>query len=162
MDSGVLGMIIFGAVTVVAVVVWRVAMTKARLPPHPPLGPMPASEAGKYYALTEPAIAWEAVKGWDVNQVPPSFAEPSPIDHVILTPRLLEFCTGRTGRLSRVFNFLVRAIGDVEFDPSPIPPGMAPGGSGVVTIHTPSGRTLLIASGAFAQALDQAARRARG
>jgi hypothetical protein len=160
MDSGLLGMIIFVSVTVVSLVVWRVAMTKARLPPHPPLGPMPASDASKYYALTEPAIAFEAVKGWGVNEVPPSFGVPSPVDHVILTPRLLEFCTGRAGRLARVFNFLVGAIGRVDFDPTALPAG-TPAGTGVVTIHTPSGRTLLVASSAFAQALDHAARRAR-
>jgi hypothetical protein len=154
-------MIIFGCVTVAAVVVSRVLLGKAKLPPLPPFGPMPREDVGKYYALGEPAIAWEAVRGWNVNEMPPAFNAPAPVDHVILTPSLLEFCTARTGRLARVFNFLVAAIQHVEFNPMGLPPGFAPPGVGIVTIHTPSGRTLLVASGAFAQALEHAVRGAR-
>ena len=162
MDEGVLGMIIFGAVTVVSIIVWRVAMVKARLPPHAPFTPLPPGDASKYFALSAPALAWEGVRGWRVNEVPPALHGPCPVDHVILTPRLLEFCNGQSGRLARIFNFLVGAIQNVEFNPSALPSGMAPGGTGLLTIHTPSGRTLVVASGAFAQALDQAVRRARG
>jgi hypothetical protein len=159
MDQGVLGMIIFAAVTVVAIVVWRVVLVKAKLPPHAFFAPLPPADATKYFELTEPAIAWEGVRGWNVNEMPPAFNAPGPIDHVILTPRLLEFCNGQSGRLARVFNFLVGAIVQVDFDPNALPQGMAPNGAGVVTIHTPSGRTLLVASAAFAQSLDQATRR---
>jgi hypothetical protein len=162
MDSGLLGIIVFAGVTAAALVFRFVLLTKARLPPLSPFGLLPVQDVGKYFALNEPALAWEAVRGWGVNEVPAALSAPCPIDHVILTPRLLEFCSGRNGRLARVFNFLVGAILRVDFDPGAVPPGMAPSGTGVVTIHTPSGRTLLVASGSFAHTLDQAARRARG
>jgi hypothetical protein len=122
---------------------------------------MPLAELGKYYALREPALAWEKVRGWELNQQPANLGAPGPIDHIILMPRLLEFCSGAGGKLTLVFNFLVGAIQHVAFDPAAVPQGIAPPDVGLVTIHTPSGQTPLLASAAFAQALQQAVARAR-
>jgi hypothetical protein len=73
-------------------------------------------------------------------------------------PTLLEFCSGATGKLELVFNFLVGAIQRVDFDPNALPGS----GLGVVTVFTPSGRTLFVATPAFAQALDHAVRQSAG
>ena len=75
---------------------------------------------------------------------------------MILTARLLDFCSARSGRIRLVFNFLVQAIEGVDFDPNALPPGIAPSGFGLATIHTPSGQTLLVASAGFVQALRAA------
>jgi hypothetical protein len=161
MDSGVLGMVIFAAVGVVAFVVSKVVLGTKPLPPLPPFGPMPIGDLTKYYRARETPIAWEKVRGWQVNERPPSLAAPAPVDHVVLGPRLLEFCSGASGKMVLVFNFLVAAIEHVGFDPQALPPGMAPPGFGLLTIQTPSGQTLVVASGAFAHALQQVVARAR-
>src|SRR5262249_17919331 len=94
-----LGMGIFAAVLVVSIVVARLVAMKARLPALPPFGPLPAGELSKYFATSEPAIAWEAVRGWNLNEAPASLAQPGAVDHIVLTPRLLNFCSGRSGKL---------------------------------------------------------------
>jgi len=161
--SSYIGMGIFATVVVVSLVVSKVVLAKKPLPAQlPPFGPLPLPDLTKYYAAREPPVAWERVRGWNVNEQPASLAAPSPVDHIVLGGRLLEFCSGASGKLVLVFNFLVGAIEDVEFNPQGIPPGMAPPGIGLVTIHTPSGQTLVVASGSFAQALQQAVARARG
>jgi hypothetical protein len=161
MDSGVLGMVIFAVVLVVSIVVSKVFLGTKPLPPLPPFGPLPPADVTKYYRARETPIAWEKVRGWHVNERPPSLAAPAPVDHVVLGHRLLELCSGASGKMALVFNFLVAAIQHVQFEPQALPPGIAPPGFGLVTIHTPSGQTLLVASPGFAQALQQAVARAR-
>jgi hypothetical protein len=157
------GMGIFVVVGIGAFVLSKVLFGKKALPAMPPFGPLPVADLPTYYAAREVPIAWERVRGWNVNERPPSLTVPSPVDHVVLGARLLEFCSGATGgKMALVFNFLVGAIEHVEFDPRALPPGFAPPDHGLVTIHTPSGQTLLVASGGFAQALQQAIARARG
>jgi hypothetical protein len=161
--SGYLGMGIFAVVLVASLVASKVFLAKKPLPPQlPPFGPLPLAALTKYYAAREPAIVWERVRGWNVNERPPSLGGPSPVDHVVLGGQLLEFCSGASGKMHLVFNFLVGAIQHVEFNPGALPPGTAPPGIGLVTIHTPSGQTLLVASGGFAQALQQAVASAQG
>jgi hypothetical protein len=154
-----------GVLAVVIAVVMGVvksgALGKARLPAFAAFGALPLADLAQYYALRAPPIAWEKVRGWDLNQVPPSLTAPGPIDHVILTAQLLDFCSGSSGKLVLVFNFLVEAILQVEFNPNALTPGTAPDGHGLITVHTPSGRTLLIASSGFAQALEQSVAQAR-
>lgn len=133
---------------------------KKMLPQLPDSGPLPVAELGKYYELREPALAWERVRGWDLNE-PVSFQAPAPIDHVILTPRLLDFCTAKSGKLEMVFNFLVGALQSVSFDPGALPPGSFAAGQGLVTVFTPSGETRLVATQGFVHALQQAMAEAR-
>ena len=142
-------------------VVWRLFLGKAKLPPYAPFSPMPVPEVGKYFDLKEPAIAWEAARGWNLNERPARLDQPGSVDHLILTARLLQFCSAKGGSLSLVFNFLVAAITGVHFDASALPPGIAPPGHGLLTVLTPSGSTLLIASAPFARALDEAVLRAQ-
>ena len=148
-------------VVVAAVMASRMLAAKTRLPPLPAFGPLPLADLPKYFGTKEPALAWEAVRGWDVNERPPSLTGPAPVDQAILTPRVLDFCTGRSGHVALVFNFLVAAIEGVDFDPNALPQGFAPPGFGLATIHTPSGETLLVTSPAFVQALQAAIARAR-
>lgn len=131
---------------------------KAKLPQLPPAGPLPLADLPKYYDVNQPPIAWERVRGWNLNEVPQTLGAPAPIDHVVLLPTLLEFCSGASGKLELVFNFLVGAIQRVDFDPNALPGS----GQGLVTVFTPSGRTLFIATAAFAQALDRAVRMSGG
>jgi hypothetical protein len=152
---GLIGLAITVVVFAVAFVVARSLAAKSKLPPLPELGPRPLAELPKYYAVKEQALAWEGGRGWNVNERPPSLAGPAPVDELILTTRLLNFCTRRSGHLALVFNFLVAAIEDVGFDPAALGPG-APQGYGLMTIITPSGRTLVVASSGFAQALKNA------
>ena len=161
MESGVLGMILVAVVVVGGGIAVKLLGTKAVLPQLPPFGPMPLQDLPKYLATQEPAIAWEAVRGWQLNESPPRLDAPGSIQHIVLTPRVLDFCSTPGGRLALSFNFLVAMIEGVDFQQN-IPPGIAPPGHGVVTISTPSGRTLLVGSPALAQAIDQAVRRARG
>lgn len=144
-----------GAVIVVVSLVKSGLFGKAKLPPLPPAGPLPVADLSKYYDVNQPPIAWERVRGWNLNETPPSLRAEAPIDHVVLLPTLLEFCSGASGKLELVFNFLVGAIQRVEFDPN----ALAGSGQGLVTVFTPSGRTLFVATPAFAQALDHAVRR---
>ena len=127
---------------------------KAKLPPLPLAGPLPLADLPKYYDVNQPPIAWERVRGWNLNEAPPNLNAPAPIDHVVLLPTLLEFCSGASGKLELVFNFLVGAIQRVDFDPNALPGT----GQGLVTVFTPSGRTLFVATPALAQTLDQAVR----
>jgi hypothetical protein len=162
MDFPTLGLVAVVTVLVGATLASKAFFAKPALPATPPFGPLPAAELTKYYAAREVPLAWEKVRGWRVNERPPSLAAPAPIDHCVLGPRLLEFCSGQNGKLVMVFNFLVAAIEHVEFAPQALPPGLAPPGFGLVTIHTPSGQTLLVASSPFVHALNEAAARARG
>jgi hypothetical protein len=146
---------------VVAVLVSRVLAAKTRLPPLPAFGSLPLADLPRYYALREPGLAWEAVRGWDLNERPLALTAEAPIDQAILTPRLLNFCTGRDGHVRLLFNFLVAAIERVDFDPAALPPGLAPPGFGLATIHTPSGQTLMVASAAFIEMLRNAIAQAR-
>ena len=154
-------MILVAVVVVGGGIAVKLLGTKAVLPQLPPFGPMPLQDLPKYLATQEPAIAWEAVRGWQLNESPPRLDAPGSIQHIVLTPRVLDFCSTPGGRLALSFNFLVAMIEGVDFQQN-IPPGIAPPGHGVVTISTPSGRTLLVGSPALAQAIDQAVRRARG
>jgi len=154
MDSSAL----IGALAVVGIIVvfalFRLGVLgKARLPPLPEAQPLPVAELSKYFDLREPALAWERVRAWDLNHQPPSFHTPAPFDHLILTHRLLDFCSGASGKLVLGFNFLVAAIENVEFDPNALAPG---GTQGLLTVYTPSGRTFAVTTPAFAQALQQA------
>jgi hypothetical protein len=154
MDSSAL----IGAVAVIGVIVvislFRMGVLgKARLPALPEAGPLPVMDLPKYFDLSEPAIAWERARAWDLNQAPPNWNAPAPVDHLILTQRLLDFCSGASGKLVLSFNFLVEAIENVEFDPNALAPG---GNQGLLTVYTPSGRTFAVTTTAFAQALQQA------
>ena len=77
------------------------------------------------------------------------------IDHVVLTGRLLDFCSASTGKLTLVFNFLVGAIQKVSFEAG-LPAGAVAPGQGLVTVYTPSGQTRLIATQHFALTLERA------
>ena len=155
MDSTTyIGAAIFALILVVSLVKARVFRGRAKLPQLPPAGPLPLGELSKYYDLNQPPIAWERVRGWSLNEAPPTLSSPAPIDHVILLPTLLEFCSGASGKLELAFNFLVGAIQRVEFDPNALPGT----GQGLVSVFTPSGRTLFVATPAFAQTLDRAVR----
>jgi hypothetical protein len=157
--AGGVGLLMVIVIALIAVVHSRSA--KAYLPHAPNLGAQPAADLRKYYDLQEPALAWEKVRAWELNQTPPALDAPGSIDHLVLTPSLLEFCSGRTGKLELVFNFLVAAIQHIEFDPHALVRGSAPVGHGLLTIYTPSGCTYAITSGPFAQALHEAMTRAR-
>jgi len=128
---------------------------KKMLPILPASGPLPVAELGQYYELREPALAWERVRGWDLNE-PVSFQQPAPIEHVILTGRVLDFCSAKSGKLELSFNFLVGAIQSVTFDPGALPPGSFASGQGLVTVFTPSGETRLVATQGFVDALKRA------
>jgi hypothetical protein len=130
---------------------------KKMLPVLPPSGPLPVADLARYYELRDTPIAWERVRGWGLNE-PVNFAT-TPIDHVVLTTRLLDFCSGTSGKLTLVFNFLVEAITQVTFDPAPA--GAAAPGQGLVTVFTPSGQTRLLATADFARTLQQAVAKAR-
>jgi hypothetical protein len=150
-------LLVVPVVIVIAVVsLFRMGVLgKKILPQLPESGPLPVAELAQYYELGLPALAWERVRGWDLNE-PVSFQAPPPIEHVILTPRLLDFCTAKSGKLEMVFNFLVGAIQSVTFDPGALPPGSFATGQGLVTVFTPSGETRLIATQGFVNALKQA------
>ena len=150
---GVVGIVAMVVVFVAAFAMSRSLAKKTALPPMPELGARPLADLPKYYPLKEQALAWEGGRGWNVNERPASLAGPAPVDELILTTRLLNFCTRRSGHLALVFNFLVAAIEDVQFDASA--PGLPPG-CGLMTIFTPSGQTLVVASPGFAQALKGA------
>jgi hypothetical protein len=153
--------IVFAVVIVgVGIGMSRSMAAKTKLPPLQPFGARSPNDAAKYYPLKEPAIAWEGGLAWDVNQAP-SFAVAPPVDEMILTARLLNFCTRRSGHLALVFNFLVEAIESVEFNPSGVEPGVAPAEYGMLTIYTPSGRTCVVASAPFHDALRKAVERAQ-
>ena len=69
MDSSAL----IGAVAVIGVIVvislFRMGVLgKARLPALPEAGPLPVVDLPKYFDLSEPAIAWERVRAWELNQ----------------------------------------------------------------------------------------------
>jgi hypothetical protein len=130
---------------------------KKMLPALPASGPLPMAELGRYYDVGEAPLAWERVHGWELNQ--PVDMKVAPVDHVVLTPRLLDFCSGATGKLTLVFNFLVRAIERVTFEPGP--PAAGNPGLGLVTVFTPSGKTHLIATAEFARTLQESVARAR-
>ncbi len=149
-------------VVVIAVVaLFRIGILgKKLLPQLPTSGPLPLDELSKYYELKAPPLAWERVRGWDLNQ-PVDLNSPAPIDQVVLTHRLLDFCSGATGKLELVFNFLVEAIRDVRFEPSALPQGVAAPGQGLVTVFTPSGEARLIATADFARVLQRAVAQAR-
>lgn len=140
--------VVFGA----AFAMSRVLAKKTQLPPLPDFGPRPLESLAMYYPLKEQALAWEGGRGWNVNEQPPSFTAPAPVDELVLTTRLLNFCTRKSGQLALVFNFLVAAIEDVQFDAGALGPN-GPPGYGLLTIYTPSGRTFVVATAAFAQAL---------
>jgi hypothetical protein len=127
---------------------------KKMLPLLPESGALPVAELAKYYDRESP-VAWERVRGWELNQ-PIDLNGPAPIDHVVLTDRLLDFCTGASGKLTLVFNFLVEAIQTVTFEPAPSSVGSVAPDQGLVTIYTPSGQTRLLATGHFARILQQA------
>jgi hypothetical protein len=131
---------------------------KSNLPLFPPSGPLPVGELNKYYKTSDTPLAWERVRGWELNHVPGSLNEPGRIDHVILTPRLLDFCSGSTGKLVLDFNFLVAAILRVEFEPNAL---QGAHDQGLLTVHTPSGQTRLITTSGFASTLHQAVMRAQ-
>jgi hypothetical protein len=133
---------------------------KAKLPPLPEAGPLPVAELSKYYDASDP-IAWERVRGWELNQAPPTLNAPPAIDHLILTPRLLDFCSSASGKLELAFNFLVEAIQKVDFDPNALPAGSGLPDQGLLTSYTPSGRTLALSSGVFARALQNAVSNAK-
>jgi hypothetical protein len=141
---------------IVVVSLYRLGILgKKMLPMLPESGPLPVAELGQYYELTQPALAWERVRGWELNQAV-AVDLPAPIDHVILTPRLLDFCSARTGKLVLEFNFLVGAIETVTFEPGGAPRGSVAPGQGLLTIFTPSGQTRLFATQGFVLQLEQA------
>ena len=125
---------------------------KKTLPPLPEGSPLPVADLSQYYDVSGPLLAWERVRGWELNQG--MMSAPAPIDHVVLTGRLLDFCSASSGKLTLVFNFLVGAIQKVTFDPGQ-PAGMVAPGQGLVTVYTPSGQTRLIATQHFALTLER-------
>jgi hypothetical protein len=138
---------------VVAVFAFKMLTRKAPLSKLPASGPLPLGELPQYYEVPGPVLAWSRVKGWALNHVPHSFQEPASIDYVVLTSRLLEFCSGSTGRLVLDFNFLVGAITAVEFQPGAV---QSAGDEGLIISHTPSGQTRLIARADLATAIQTA------
>lgn len=128
---------------------------KKMLPVLPTSGPLPVADLEQYYDLAQPAIAWERVRGWELND-PVALNRPAPIEHVVLTPRLLDFCTEQGGKLRLVFNFLVGAIETVTFEPNAAPQGTVAPGQGLLTIFTPSGQTRLFTTQGFVLELEQA------
>ena len=140
------------------------------LPPLPALGPLPPAEADRHFRRhasahahlfpSETALAWEAVRGWDVNAEPATLDETPLTTVAILTDRLLHFGASRGGRWKCEFDFLLRMIVGVEHDGARAPAG-APPGTGLASIHTPSGCTLLVCSAGFATRLDEAVRAAK-
>jgi len=157
-----LGYIVGAVILVAGVAISLVRSRRPQLPATLPVfGALPIAELAKYYDREPPVLAWERVRGWQLNETPASWSTPATIDHVVLTPRLLDFCSGRSGRLELDFNFLVDKILQVQFDAQGLPPGLAPPGFGVLRIYTPSGQTLLIGSPQLAYALHEAIGRAR-
>lgn len=140
------------------------AHAEKKLPSLPEWGQLPVSDLPKYYSFKpgDVPIAWDAVHGWDLNERPLDLRVPPLITHAILTQRVLDFCHARNGILALEFNFLVGAIESVSFDASVLPAGLAPAGSGLLTIETPSGITLMVCSAQFAEAVRQANARAKG
>src|SRR6478752_6994936 len=87
---------------VVAFALWRLGIFgKKPLPVLPEAGPLPLAELSKYYEVRGQLLAWERVRGWDLNQ-PYTPNAPASIDHVVLTDRLLEFCSSSSGKLTLV------------------------------------------------------------
>jgi hypothetical protein len=127
---------------------------KKPLPVLPEGSPLPVAELTQYYEVSSSPLTWERVRGWELNQVLMA-SSPPPIDHVVLTGRLLDFCSASSGKLTLVFNFLVGAIQKVSFEPG-VPTGMVGPGQGLVTVYTPSGQTRLIATQHFALTLERA------
>jgi hypothetical protein len=128
---------------------------KKMLPQLPMSGALPVTELTKYYDVSDAPLAWERVRGWELNQQL-DLNGVAPIDHVVLTARLLDFCSGASGKLELVFNFLVEAILEVRFEPATLPANAVAPGQGLVTVFTPSGETRLIATWDFARVLQQA------
>ena len=133
-----------------------------RLPPQPPFGPLDPGPAASYFGdhlsahshlfPSESAVAWEAVRGWDLNEQPPHLGAPGMVTQAVLTDRLLHFCDTRRGSLSCAFDFLLHMIAAIEWSDAVQVEGAAPG-TGLLAIYTPSGRTLMCCSGAFASRL---------
>jgi hypothetical protein len=153
---GYFGIVVAILVVAIAVILNRKAMAKSKLPELPAFGPLPLADLPRYFALKEPALAWEAVRGWNLNQRPSTFSASAPVDQIILTGRVLDFCSGNGGHIQLIFNFLVAAIEDVDFNPGALSSGLAPEGYGLATIYTPSGETLMITSPTFVQTLKNA------
>lgn len=165
MDSSVYSTIGIG-VGVVIIVGWTVfkmmSTRRPKLPTDlPPFGPLPLNDLPQYYEREERAVAWERIRGWQLNEKPPSWSAPASVDHVVVTPRFVDFCSGTTGELVILFDFLAGAILNVQFEPAALPAGIAPPGSGLVTVQTPSGLTHFIASQQFAQTLQTTVASAR-
>jgi hypothetical protein len=131
---------------------------KKMLPTLPSSGPLPVADLARYYELRDTPIAWERVRGWALNE-PVNLEVTAPIDHVVLTTRVLDFCSGASGKLTLVFNFLVGAISQVTFEAAPV--GAAAPGQRLVTVFTPSGQTRMLATPDFAHTLQQAVTKAR-
>src|SRR5262245_48608970 len=115
------------------------------LPELPAFGPLPPAEAATYFGKhlkahdhlfpSESPVAWEAVRGWDVNEEPPSLEGPAPIRIAVVTDRLLHFCPPKK-KLECMFDFLLHRIEGVEFDAN-ARPSDAPPGVGLLSIYTP-------------------------
>ncbi len=125
----------------------------------PAMGPIPVDAARTFYARAtkETATAFEGVKGWDLNETPTSFAAAPLFTHVVLFPRVVDFCSADVnGKLTCEFNFLNGRIEAVEFNTDELPSNVAPEGFGVMRIQTPSGITTIVCSTTLPKALGAA------
>lgn len=163
MQTSIIVLTVLFIVGYVAYTMWR-AHAEKKLPALPAWGPLPVADLTKYYSFKpgDVPIAWDAVHGWNLNERPGDLGAPLLITHAILTQQVLDFCHARNGVLALEFSFLVGAIEGVSFDAAALPAGLAPAPSGLLTIQTPSGTTLMVCSAHFAEALRQANARARG
>jgi hypothetical protein len=120
----------------------------------PRIGDLQVADAAKYppeptsYATKtpQPPLAWGAVVGWSLNHDPKA-RKPS-IAHAIVTDQIVNFFAVTARKLRFLFNFDLSAIEDVAIAPAR--------GHVRVTIATPSGRTVLDTTRAFADALAAA------
>jgi hypothetical protein len=136
----------------------------APLPEAPPFGALPAAQIATHFAKhlkahshlfpSETGVAWESVRGWDVNEEPPSLDARGMSNQAILTDHLIHFCDGSKGKLKCVFDFLLHMIEGIEFE-AQAAVSNAPPGTGLLQIFTPSGRTLLVCSKGFAAELER-------
>ena len=129
----------------------------------PQWGPLPLAQLPIYFARDRAtqALAWEAVRGWEVNVQPATPMDVPQYTHCVICPRVIDFCRINAGKLDVAFNFLNARIERIEFRPGVLPQGIGNPDTGMLLIYTPSGQTIVLCSAAFAQTLQNAINHAR-